>query len=74
MVHFLKVCSNATRIFVQKSILLDFVSKFVDCTKKLRIGNPYLEETQVGATINKDHAVKVLNFISEAEKEVSSIF
>lgn len=64
-----QVCSNATRIFVQKTIMSSFLNKFVSATKKLKIGDPTLDDTKVGASIHEEHAKKVLNFIKKAKEE-----
>lgn len=64
-----EVCSNGTRVFVQDGIYDQFLEKLLDATKKLKIGDPYSEETTVGATITKEHAEKVLNYIENAKLE-----
>ncbi len=43
-----QVCSNATRVFVQESIMEEFVDKLVKRTKKLRVGDPMSAETDIG--------------------------
>nr|CAD7201894.1 unnamed protein product [Timema douglasi] len=64
-----EVCSNGTRVFVHKNIASEFLDKLVVATKKLRIGNPMDETTTVGATISKEHAERVLDYISGAKEE-----
>jgi len=64
-----EVCSNGTRIFVQKGIYHQFVSEFVKQAKKMKIGDPMLETTTVGATISEDHAQKVLAYVQSAVAE-----
>lgn len=43
-----QVCSNASRMFVQESIMEEFVTKLVERTKKLRVGDPMSVETDIG--------------------------
>lgn len=62
-----QVCSNGTRIFVQRSAVNQFLDKFVAAVKRLQIGDPMSENTHVGATITKVHAERVLGFISRAK-------
>ncbi|KAG8223695.1 hypothetical protein J437_LFUL004060 [Ladona fulva] len=64
-----EVCSNGTRVFVQDGIYDEFLKQIVDATKKLKIGDPFLEDTTVGATITKEHAERVMNYIEKAKSE-----
>ena len=68
-----QVCSNAARVFVQRGIYSEFLAKFVEQTKKMKIGDPFNEDTTVGATISADHANKVLSYIQGAVKEGAKI-
>lgn len=64
-----EVCSNAARIYVERSIKDEFVQRFVERTKKMKIGNPLLEDTTVGALITKDHQDRVMQYIEGAKNE-----
>lgn len=64
-----QVCSNGTRIFVQRNIAEAFTKRLVAATQKLKIGDPMAEETTVGATIHEDHARKVLGYLASAREE-----
>lgn len=68
------MCSNGTRVFVQKKILGQFLEKLVDRTKKMKIGDPFAEDTTVGATISRQQADKVLSYIDCAKREVIKSF
>lgn len=68
-----EVCSNAARVFVQKSILDTFTTEFVRQAKSMKIGDPLHEDTTVGATICKQHADKVLGYITSAVEEGAKI-
>ena len=65
-----QVCSNGTRVFVQKEIMKQFLEKLVERTRKMKIGDPFAEDTTVGATITRAQADKVLSYIDIAKKEV----
>ena len=58
-----EVCSNATRVFVEASLLPRFMEAVVERTKALKIGDPMLPETQIGALISQQHLDKVLSYI-----------
>eukprot|EP00057_Strongylocentrotus_purpuratus_P022104 XP_011676578.1 PREDICTED: aldehyde dehydrogenase family 9 member A1-A [Strongylocentrotus purpuratus] len=68
-----EVCSNATRIFVERSIKDEFVKRFIERTKKMKIGDPHLEDTTFGALISKAHQDKVMGYIEGAKKEGATI-
>ncbi|GFW69624.1 4-trimethylaminobutyraldehyde dehydrogenase [Trichonephila clavipes] len=68
-----EVCSNCTRVYVQKSILKEFTEHLVKSTKKLKIGDPFDENTKVGAVINEKHGNKIMKYIDLAEKEGATI-
>lgn len=68
-----QVCSNAARVFVQRGIYLEFLTAFVDQAKRMKIGDPFNEDTTVGATISKDHADKVMSYIESAVSEGAKI-
>lgn len=70
---FLQVCSNGTRVFVQRSILPEFVEEVVKRTQAIQIGDPLLEETRMGALVSKPHLDKVLSFVEKAKKEVGCV-
>jgi len=63
------VCSNGTRVFVQRSILEEFTSQLVERTKKLKIGNPMQKDVKVGATICKMQYDKILKYLDIAREE-----
>ncbi len=58
-----EICSNGTRVFVEKRIHNQFLDALLTRTRKMRIGDPMDPETQVGALISKQHMEKVLGYI-----------
>ncbi|KAG1676893.1 Aldehyde dehydrogenase family 9 member A1-A [Nymphon striatum] len=68
-----QVCSNCTRIYVQKNILETFLSELIRVTEKLKIGSPWDEDTKIGATINPNQANKIFNYIKLAKEEGAEI-
>ena len=59
-----EVCSNGTRVFVEKSIKEDFLKLLIKRTKRMKIGDPMDIETEVGALISQPHFEKVRNYIN----------
>lgn len=64
-----EVCTNCTRVFVHDDIHDRFVDMLVERTKKLRVGDPLLPETQVGALISRAHMDRVLGYIAAGKSE-----
>lgn len=58
-----EVCSNGTRVFVQRKIFDAFITQLKQRTEKIRVGDPEDPDTQLGALISKAHIEKVLGFI-----------
>jgi betaine-aldehyde dehydrogenase len=63
-----EVCSNGTRVFVQRSIAKDFIARLLPRVRALKIGDPLDPATQVGALISEAHMNKVLGYIEQGRK------
>ncbi len=68
-----QICLCGSRILVQKSIYEKFVADFAAQTQQLKIGDPSLPETQVGALISQAQMDKVLSYIELAQLEGGTI-
>lgn len=68
-----QVCSNGTRVFVQKQILPEFLKEVVSRTRAIKIGDPLHENTQMGALVSQLHLNKVLGFVEQAKKEGATL-
>ena len=68
-----EICLCGSRIFVERSIHDEFVERFAAATKKLRIGDPLDDATDVGALISEAHLQKVMGYIDLAAKEGGTI-
>jgi len=68
-----EICLCGSRIFVERSIHDEFVTRFSAAAKKLRIGDPLDESTDVGALISDAHLQKVMGYIDLAAKEGGTI-
>lgn len=58
-----EVCSNGTRVFVQRKILNAFLAQLKERTEKIRVGDPADSDTHMGAVISAAHLDKVMRFI-----------
>jgi aminomuconate-semialdehyde/2-hydroxymuconate-6-semialdehyde dehydrogenase len=64
-----EICLCGSRILVEKAIYEDFLSRFAERTKQLRLGDPLEKETDVGAIVSKEHFEKIMSYIELAESE-----
>jgi aminomuconate-semialdehyde/2-hydroxymuconate-6-semialdehyde dehydrogenase len=68
-----EICLCGSRIFVERSIHDAFVERLASATRKLRIGDPLDEATDVGALISAAHVEKVTGYIDLARTEGGTI-
>ncbi|XP_062954171.1 2-aminomuconic semialdehyde dehydrogenase isoform X2 [Cynocephalus volans] len=68
-----EICLCTSRIFVQKSIYSEFVKKFVEATRKWKVGIPSDPSASMGALISKAHLEKVRSYIQRARAEGAQI-
>ncbi len=64
-----EICLCGSRLFVERSIYDKFKEAFVAQVKKLKVGDPLLDETRVGAIASRMHFEKVLAYIKLAKEE-----
>ena len=62
-------CLAGSRILVQRSILKEFVERFVERAKRIRIGDPMLASTEVGPLAFKSHMERVLSYVDVAKAD-----
>jgi len=68
-----EVCSNGTRVFVHRKIYDSFLTKLMDRTEKIRLGEPSDPDTQMGALISKAHLEKVIRFIDSGKSSGATL-
>lgn len=64
-----QVCISLQRIYVQKSIYESFIKQFVEETKKLVVGDPHDEKTDLSAMINPDEVMRIKEWIEAAKNQ-----
>jgi len=60
-----EVCSNGTRVFVQRRLMKKFLARLLPRVRRMRIGDPLDPATQVGALISEAHMHRVLAYIEQ---------
>jgi betaine-aldehyde dehydrogenase len=61
-------CCARSRMFVERSIYEPFVSKFVEATRKLVVGDPTRPETQLGPMVSAGQRATVEEFLADARQ------
>jgi acyl-CoA reductase-like NAD-dependent aldehyde dehydrogenase len=64
--HSGQVCISVQRIYVNSRIRNEFVDRFVEGARKLRIGHPHENETDVSSLITEPEAARIESWIGEA--------
>jgi acyl-CoA reductase-like NAD-dependent aldehyde dehydrogenase len=68
-----QTCVSVQRIFVHRDVEERFVSRLVDGVRKLKMGDPLDESTDVGPMINEDAARRAASWIDEAARAGAKI-
>jgi aminomuconate-semialdehyde/2-hydroxymuconate-6-semialdehyde dehydrogenase len=68
-----QICLCGSRIFVERPLYENFCADFVERVKKLKIGDPLEEKTDVGAVVSMPHMEKILSYIDLAQEEGGKI-
>ncbi|KAG0267754.1 Aldehyde dehydrogenase 8 member A1 [Actinomortierella ambigua] len=68
-----EICLCGSRIFVERPIYERFVRGLVDEARKLKVGDPALKDTNLGALVSKEHWQKVVGYVDLAKKEGGTI-
>jgi acyl-CoA reductase-like NAD-dependent aldehyde dehydrogenase len=66
-------CEARSRVLVDESIYDDFVARFAEATKSLKLGDPLDVETQVGSLISGPHRDKVHGFVETGRDEGAEV-
>ncbi|WP_163100550.1 aldehyde dehydrogenase family protein [Peribacillus alkalitolerans] len=66
-------CEARSRLYVQEEIYDEFMEKFIEKTKKLKLGNPFDKGTHVGAIINQDQLNIIHAYVESAKADGANI-
>ncbi|WP_096785050.1 betaine-aldehyde dehydrogenase [Rhodobacter sp. CZR27] len=64
-----QICSNGTRVFVQRGIKEEFLTRLAERADAIRMGDPLDPETQMGPLVSQGQLEKVLSYIEKARAE-----
>ena len=66
-------CEARSRVLVEASIYDDFVARFADAAKQLKVGDPLDAETQVGSLISTAHRDRVHGYVEKGREEGAEV-
>ena len=66
-------CEARSRVLVEASLYDEFVNRFTDAAKRLRVGDPLDAETQVGSLISAEHRDRVHGYVEKGREEGAEI-
>jgi aminomuconate-semialdehyde/2-hydroxymuconate-6-semialdehyde dehydrogenase len=64
-----EICLCGSRIFVEAGLYPSFVERFVEATRRLKVGDPLDPAVDQGALISRAHFDKVMSYIQLAKTE-----
>ncbi|MDK9643467.1 aldehyde dehydrogenase family protein [Propionibacterium freudenreichii] len=68
-----QVCSAGSRIFVQQSVMDDFMARLTNSFENVKIGDPLDPSTQMGAQIDERQLDKILEYVDLGKQEGASL-
>jgi len=66
-------CIASKRFIIIKKIAGEFIEKFVSKTEKLRVGDPLLDDTDIGPLVNSKSLNNIENIVSKSIKEGAEV-
>ncbi|QIZ05430.1 aldehyde dehydrogenase family protein [Priestia megaterium] len=68
-----QVCISLQRVYAHEDVYEEFVAKFTEAAKRLKIGDPLDSDTYISALISKGEAERVLGWIEETKGSDATI-
>ena len=64
-----QICCGVKRIILDNKVADEFIDVFIEKTRRLKIGNPMDESTDIGPVINKEAALNIEEVINNSIKD-----
>jgi aminomuconate-semialdehyde/2-hydroxymuconate-6-semialdehyde dehydrogenase len=68
-----EVCLCGSRIYVERPLYDEFIHKFAEKVRELKVGDPLSDDTNVGALVSKEHYERVNSYIEIARNDGANI-
>lgn len=66
-------CEARSRLFIHENIYDEFMEKFVEKAKRIKVGNPFDKEVHMGAVISESHEKVIDDYVKIAIEEGGEI-
>ncbi|MFG6119759.1 aldehyde dehydrogenase family protein [Thalassobacillus sp. B23F22_16] len=66
-------CEARSRLYVHEDIYDEFMEKFVEKTKKLKLGNPFEKENHIGAIISQQQLEVIDGYVKSAVEDGATV-
>src|SRR5262249_10700629 len=68
-----EVCCAGSRLFVEKKVEDEFITKLVEASKKIKLGDPLDPKTRLGAIVSQKQMETVLGYVEDGKKEGATL-
>jgi aminomuconate-semialdehyde/2-hydroxymuconate-6-semialdehyde dehydrogenase len=68
-----EICLCGSRMLVHRSRLAEFMERFTERTRGLRVGDPLSPESDLGAIVSREHLEKIESYVELAAEEGGKI-
>lgn len=68
-----QICSNGTRVFVQKGIKARFLDRLKARAETITLGDPRQDDTQMGPLVSSAQLEKVMGYVEKAKAEGATL-
>ena len=68
-----EVCCAGSRLFVEKKVEDEFLTKLVEYSKKIKLGDPLDPKTRLGAIVSEQQMKTVLGYIEAGKSEGATV-
>jgi glyceraldehyde-3-phosphate dehydrogenase (NADP+) len=62
-----QVCISVQRMFIHSSVYDEFMARFIEGAKQLKVGDPLDPETQMGPMVDEQQAARTQKWVEEAQ-------
>ena len=68
-----QTCVAGSRLFVQRRIYDEFLTKLSERAKRIRVGDPLLRETQMGSQTSEEQVQKIMSYVDIGKAEGATL-
>lgn len=68
-----QICLCGSRVYIERPLYEKFRNELVRRVRQLKVGDPFNDDTNMGALVSKQHKEKVMGYLSLAKEEGGAI-